>query len=175
MDKGNPNYERMKRRFYFDEALVQSSAESLRPSVLESLKLPTKVFWRRILVEVKDGVARVCNVVAAADYTRRSAGKDGDLTFDSESVKVTRVEEKTDAALFKKPRTSKIGYQTTRGMRLLTAAEQKRFPLQTHAVDGDESLGVNEGDTPRGHSACVAFKESRQVGRWSRRTAEEEA
>lgn len=31
-------------------------------------------------------------------------------------------------------------------MGLLTVAKQKRFLLQTHAVDGDETLGVNEVD-----------------------------
>lgn len=32
-------------------------------------------------------------------------------------------------------------------MDLLTAAEQKRFSLQTHAIDGDELRGANEYDT----------------------------
>lgn len=41
------------------------------------------------------------------------ADKDDDLTFDNESVKVTRAEEKTYAALFKKPRIGKNGYRTT--------------------------------------------------------------
>lgn len=39
-------------------------------------------------------------------------GYDSDLTFDSESVKVTRAEEKLYAVVFKNPRTGKNGYQT---------------------------------------------------------------
>lgn len=41
------------------------------------------------------------------------AGNDGNLTFDSGSVKVTRAKEKSYAALFKNPRTGKTEYQTT--------------------------------------------------------------
>ncbi|OAE32897.1 hypothetical protein AXG93_399s1050 [Marchantia polymorpha subsp. ruderalis] len=40
------------------------------------------------------------------------AGDDDDLTFDSESIKVTRAKEKSNAALFKKPRTGKNGYRS---------------------------------------------------------------
>lgn len=43
----------------------------------------------------------------------RCAGENDDLTFDNESVKVTRVKEKTYAGLFKKPRTGKNEYWTT--------------------------------------------------------------
>lgn len=40
-------------------------------------------------------------------------GEDGDVTFDSESVKMTRAEEKKYTPLFKKPRSDKNGYRTT--------------------------------------------------------------
>lgn len=43
----------------------------------------------------------------------RCVGEDGDLTFDSESVKVTRAEEKTYAVQFEKPRSGKNGYWMT--------------------------------------------------------------
>ncbi|OAE22084.1 hypothetical protein AXG93_3084s1000 [Marchantia polymorpha subsp. ruderalis] len=45
----------------------------------------------------------------------RCASDDGDLTFDSESVRVTREEERPYVALFKHPRTGKNGYRTVRG------------------------------------------------------------
>ncbi|OAE30251.1 hypothetical protein AXG93_2956s1010 [Marchantia polymorpha subsp. ruderalis] len=75
----------------------------------------------------------------------RCAGEDGDLTFDSESVKVTRSEEKTDAALFKKSRTSKNGYQTTGVIGLLTVAKQKRFKESKRtAVEETEVAGGSD-------------------------------
>ncbi|OAE29994.1 hypothetical protein AXG93_3893s1000 [Marchantia polymorpha subsp. ruderalis] len=43
---------------------------------------------------------------------RRCAGDDGDLTFDSESVRITREEESAYATLFKHPRMGKNGYRT---------------------------------------------------------------
>lgn len=61
MDKGNTNYKGMNWRPGFHEGLVESSAEGLRPSALESSKLPTKDFWLQISVEVKDKAAREKN------------------------------------------------------------------------------------------------------------------
>lgn len=37
----------------------------------------------------------------------------------------------------------------------MIAAEQKRFLLQTHAANGDESLGVNEVDTDQENTQLV--------------------
>ncbi|OAE26260.1 hypothetical protein AXG93_3667s1040 [Marchantia polymorpha subsp. ruderalis] len=147
----------MKWRSCFHEGLVQYLAEDVRPSVLESLELPTKEFGLWIPIEVKDGDARERNsnggtfnlhefalplqrrTIARGAQEKvlaRSAGEDGDLTFDSESVKVTR--EKAEwvpnervpqsaakecsssfdadpstmyAALFKIPRRGKNGYK----------------------------------------------------------------
>lgn len=42
------------------------------------------------------------------------AREDGDYTFDNNSVKMTRAKEKTFAPLFKKSRSCKNGYQTTK-------------------------------------------------------------
>lgn len=47
-----------------------------------------------------------------AKVLRSCARDDGDLTFDCESVKLTRAEEKSYAALFKNPCTGKNGYRT---------------------------------------------------------------
>lgn len=57
MDKGNPSYGGTKWRPCFDEVLIQSSSESLRPTALESSELPTKEFRRQIPVKVKEVAA----------------------------------------------------------------------------------------------------------------------
>ncbi|OAE35185.1 hypothetical protein AXG93_2947s1020 [Marchantia polymorpha subsp. ruderalis] len=77
-------------------------------------------------------------------------GEDGGRTFDSESIK-------------------RVG--------LLTTAEQKKFPLQAHVENGDETLGANDIDTDQ-EDTQLALPSERVDGPWSirqrRRTAVEE-
>ncbi|OAE34875.1 hypothetical protein AXG93_1587s1060 [Marchantia polymorpha subsp. ruderalis] len=82
---------------------------------------------------------QICNWAKNLDYR---AGEDDELTFNCESVKITRAEEKSYAALFKKPRTGKNGYRT-----IGLGSWNKRCELSTHAYDGDEILSANEVDT----------------------------
>ncbi|OAE22020.1 hypothetical protein AXG93_4780s1010 [Marchantia polymorpha subsp. ruderalis] len=55
-----------------------------------------------------------------------------------------------------------------RRMGLLTKTEQKKFPLQTHAHDGDETLSANEVDTSQ-EEAQLALRSGRTDGPRDRR------
>lgn len=63
----------------------------------------------------------------------RCAGDDGDLTFDSDSVRITRDEERAYADLFKHSRTGKNGYRT------MWYRDRMRRLMQINGFDADLS------------------------------------
>ncbi|OAE24377.1 hypothetical protein AXG93_4343s1460 [Marchantia polymorpha subsp. ruderalis] len=116
------------------------------------------------------------------DRSGNRAVEDGDLTFDTKSVKITRAEEKSYAALFKNARTGINGYRTIGRMGLLSDAEKKKFPLQTHAQDGEEILSANEVDTDQEDEQIDSIpgridgpRDKREERPWKRRKLQEVA
>ncbi|OAE24821.1 hypothetical protein AXG93_1988s1260 [Marchantia polymorpha subsp. ruderalis] len=74
----------------------------------------------------------------------RCAEDDGDLTFDSESVRVPKDKERAYVDLFKHPRTGKNGYRTVWGMGLLNPAKIEAFPTREVPREGEEVVMANE-------------------------------
>ncbi|OAE20096.1 hypothetical protein AXG93_2611s1030 [Marchantia polymorpha subsp. ruderalis] len=81
----------------------------------------------------------------------RSAGDDGDLTFDAESVRVTREEERAYVDLFKHPRTGKNGYRIVWwGLSRGLCAENVFIGRGFFGLSPDNTLGYSlEDSQPR--------------------------